>query len=556
VTSMRPLYHSILLVCSVLYGAAPAYAMAAEDDPNINSYFAARIAEMDNRGNDALKGYLGLIKTNADSAALADRVLKNAITVGDMQSAVKAVRALELKNKADGTAPMLLFADAFRTKDWASANIAIAELKAKSNYGFTAPMLESWIKVSQGKAHGLTTIDANKEPLLNYYSTDQRLYLELASKNYKKSKDLMGLFERVDGDFARDLIIRSAPIFAANSEKEFAVSSATPLVEARYWSELTAEKQPKARANLSESEGLAALYTRLAATLLEQKVPDQALILSRIAAWLDPSSDPAKLTLSKALAANDNTGLASRILLGVPETSPYWPRAIADQARLLKDSDKPSEALKLAKSALEKQPYSSNLTLLTAQMDENAGDYKAAALGYKKLADDPRTAELAPRQKGVYLLLLATALDKSGQWDEARKNLEEARSINPDNAYILNYLGYALLERNQDLPQALEFVRKAHQLAPNSVAITDSLGWAYYLTGKYDQAVPLLEKAVQQSENDVTINEHLGDAYWQTGRKIDARYAWKVAAHKASAEDAIRLANKIDFGLIKAVQPK
>ena len=107
-----------------------------------------------------------------------------------------------------------------------------------------------------------------------------------------------------------------------------------------------------------------------------------------------------------------------------------------------------------------------------------------------------------------------------------------------------------MLERGENYGQALKFLRTAYQLSPNSAAIADSVGWAYFKNENYKQAINYLEKAVLKSKNDLTINEHLGDAYWKIGRRVDARYAWKKAAYRAEdAQVKERLDRKINLGL-------
>ena len=92
-------------------------------------------------------------------------------------------------------------------------------------------------------------------------------------------------------------------------------------------------------------------------------------------------------------------------------------------------------------------------------------------------------------------------------------------------------------------------IKRAHELRSNSPAITDSLGWAYFITGEHQRAVTYLESALEGQPQDPTINEHLGDAYWTVGRQYEARYAWKSAKLFAEGDDAQRLASKIDLGL-------
>ena len=58
--------------------------------------------------------------------------------------------------------------------------------------------------------------------------------------------------------------------------------------------------------------------------------------------------------------------------------------------------------------------------------------------------------------------------------------------------------------------------------------IIDSLGWAYYRLGRYDDAVRELEKAVELKAGDPVINDHLGDAYWKVGRTLEAKFQWNA----------------------------
>jgi tetratricopeptide (TPR) repeat protein len=72
-------------------------------------------------------------------------------------------------------------------------------------------------------------------------------------------------------------------------------------------------------------------------------------------------------------------------------------------------------------------------------------------------------------------------------------------------------------------------LEKARTLRPFDGYIVDSVGWAYYSLGKYDEAAKTLLNAVLLVPGDPTINEHLGDAYWRVGKKLDAQFQWSHA---------------------------
>lgn len=63
---------------------------------------------------------------------------------------------------------------------------------------------------------------------------------------------------------------------------------------------------------------------------------------------------------------------------------------------------------------------------------------------------------------------------------------------------MLNYLGYSLVDRNENLDEALKLIQRAVELRPDDGYILDSLAWAYYRLGRYDEAVAPMERAVKR----------------------------------------------------------
>jgi len=130
--------------------------------------------------------------------------------------------------------------------------------------------------------------------------------------------------------------------------------------------------------------------------------------------------------------------------------------------------------------------------------------------------------------------------------------MEQAVALRPTDPAILNFAGYSAIERRKDVDKALARIETAWTAEPQSASITDSLGWAYFLTGRMNEAVPLLERAQLGDPTNAVIVEHLGDAYWQAGRRFQARYTWRAAALVADAEMAARIEAKLRDGLTQA----
>ena len=121
-------------------------------------------------------------------------------------------------------------------------------------------------------------------------------------------------------------------------------------------------------------------------------------------------------------------------------------------------------------------------------------------------------------------------------WEGAEADLKLALQLQPNSPLVMNYLGYAYVDRGIHLEEGLDLIRTALTHDPDSGFITDSLGWAYYRLGRYELAVYFLEKAVELEPGDPTLNDHLGDAYWRSGRKLEAKYQWERSLKLEPAE--------------------
>jgi Flp pilus assembly protein TadD len=143
-------------------------------------------------------------------------------------------------------------------------------------------------------------------------------------------------------------------------------------------------------------------------------------------------------------------------------------------------------------------------------------------------------------------------LESADRWPEARQSLQAALVLAPEQPLILNFLGYAKLERGEDLDAAEAMIRKASALAPDDASITDSLGWALYKRGRFADAISTLQRAAAKDPQQPEIHEHLGDALYSIGRRYEARFAWNAALISAEDDVAARIRLKLAAGLTPA----
>jgi tetratricopeptide (TPR) repeat protein len=138
------------------------------------------------------------------------------------------------------------------------------------------------------------------------------------------------------------------------------------------------------------------------------------------------------------------------------------------------------------------------------------------------------------------LLYVSILMDDPSGWSDGIGVARALFAEQPDSVLRLNALGYALIQRPEGLEEGYRLLWRGFTFGQLDYAVVDSLGWAYYLYGHFDQARALIERARDLSVADPNfeILDHLGDVYWRLGRREDARNAWREAL--AARPDAIR----------------
>jgi Flp pilus assembly protein TadD len=140
--------------------------------------------------------------------------------------------------------------------------------------------------------------------------------------------------------------------------------------------------------------------------------------------------------------------------------------------------------------------------------------------------------------------------ERSKQWPKAEADMKQALELFPDQPLVLNYLGYSWIDQGINLDDGMRMIQRAVDQRADDGYIVDSLGWAYYRIGNYEEAVKHLERAVELKPEDPTINDHLGDGYWKVGRVLEARFQWSHARDlKPDPEDLAKIEDKLKSGL-------
>jgi tetratricopeptide (TPR) repeat protein len=268
-----------------------------------------------------------------------------------------------------------------------------------------------------------------------------------------------------------------------------------------------------------------------------------------MAIYLRPDLSLAQILLADRFETLGKYDHAIAIYQAIPPSSPYY-RMAAVQAALDLQRDGQNEA---AIAGLKK--------LVAAEPDDAEGwtalgdTYRAS----EKYADavnayDRAIASTGTLQRRDWTLFYARAMarQKLGRLDESEADIQAGLNLSPDQPELLNYLGYSWVDRGRRIPEALTMLEKARTLRPYDGYIVDSVGWAYYKLGRYQEAARTLEAAVLLVPGDPTINDHFGDALWRAGRKLEARFQWNHALTFSDDEtDKAAIEQKLKSGLAK-----
>jgi tetratricopeptide (TPR) repeat protein len=270
--------------------------------------------------------------------------------------------------------------------------------------------------------------------------------------------------------------------------------------------------------------GFASLPMAAAMPFFERKLYPQAEYLLREAQKNGNMQEEINFYLAVAVhEGRRDAAEALRRLDAIPESHPLYPRSLRLRAQILFAEKKTEDALQLLRDAQTRFPADTGFCLLEAYLLNQEQRHAPA------LAALDRALERHPQDPDL-LYNRGMTLDAVGRREEALAVMESILVINADYYQALNYVGYFLAERKQDLPRALELLYKANKLSPDTPHIVDSLAWAQFHSGQLDEAWANIRKAVGlEGGEDAVIWEHYGDIALARGNRAEAMRAYARA---------------------------
>jgi tetratricopeptide (TPR) repeat protein len=226
----------------------------------------------------------------------------------------------------------------------------------------------------------------------------------------------------------------------------------------------------------------------------------------------------------------------------------YWYR-VKKEAQIIAKQRNKKESLNYITAEFNKIEKPNDKILFDiANFYRNSKEYKEAIKYYTKIID---TLDDNSEIKQDLLYRRGGSFERIGEYTKADRDLLHSIKINPNDAYVLNYLAYSWLERDFKIDEAIEMLEKAYSLRNDDPYIIDSIGWAYYLTNDFPKAEKYLKRAVELMPHDPIVNDHYGDILWKLDRKIQARYFWANVLKMDDAEK--KIIDSINIKMIKGL---
>jgi Flp pilus assembly protein TadD len=255
----------------------------------------------------------------------------------------------------------------------------------------------------------------------------------------------------------------------------------------------------------------------------------------------------ALLALADLYEAVKKVDLAISVYDRLPANSPMQRNAQIQRALGLDSLDRTDEAKATLTKLIAADPSDREAITALGNILRGRKEFAECADVYSKAVD---TISKPERPNWVLYYFRGICYERSKQWPKSEADMKKALELYPEQPLVLNYLGYSWVDQGINLDDGMKMIQRAVEQRADDGYIVDSLGWAYFRIGNYEQAVKNLEHAVELKPEDPTINDHLGDAYWKIGRQLEARFQWSHARDlKAEPDELVKIEEKLKGGL-------
>ena len=548
------------LMALLLAGCAGQSIIPGQTKPDTQSaafstYLSARFAAGEHDLPQAARYYGRALSNDPGNPSLLALSFFYSTTSGDFDAAGKYAQSVVAANPDDRAARLALAVIGFKHKDHADVRKQLA-LSAKGPFTtLTSSLLDAWaaaaLRDNAAIQSDLQTLggQSGAENMAAFHTGLIQDFLgnaTAAEPAYKKALGTGQPTPRVLEAYGRFLERNGRGQDAAKLYQSHAAEGGLVSVVRPGLARIAARQKPESLIR-SPSDGAAETLFGIAASLGDAQSADVSILYLRMALYLRPDLGLAQLLLAVRFETLRKFESAIAIYQSIEPNSPYYRMAQVQSALDLQRLGKNDEAIAGLKKlvAVDSNDGESWVAL---------GDTYRASSKFAEAVEAYDRAEKAiarpSRRDWPMFYARAMAKEKLKRLDDSENDIQVALKLSPEQPELLNYLGYSWVDRGRNIPQALTMLEKARSLRPYDGYIVDSVGWAYYQLGRYEDAAKTLEAAVLLVPGDPTINDHLGDALWRAGRRIDARFQWNHALTFSDNDtDKAAIERKLKTGL-------
>lgn len=540
---------------------ARAAATQGADQPEFlgfaGAFLAGRTADIDNDTASAIAFYRKALEFDPTNTDIRQRLMVTLFIDGQFSEGVELARNLKDDPAVAQVSQMALAIEAINKRQYRKAAGLL-------DVGTTNPidrllnsLLKAWAELGDGKGkQAFTDLKALDGP--PWYPVFTRYHMGalsevMGNKDAARSYYKESAADKANGGAAPDTFVRTvmalaslearegnkrAALDALSAGEEFSPGYA-PLETLRQ--QIEAGERPAIDIGTAQQGAAAALFS-LGSALNREGAEETVAIYLQFARALDPSNAATLVMLGSLKETLGKAEDAIAIYKEVPENSPMRRISELQMGLALAELDRNAEARDHLRKLLAENPRDLRAYLAYGSVLSADKDFAEMALNYEAAIS---VIGPAPTRNDWNLFFqLGIAYERLKQWPKAEASFKRALQLYPDQPQVMNYLGYSWIDMNVNLDEGMEMIRAAVDLRPNDGYIVDSLGWAHYRLGQYEDAVRELERAVELRPSDATINDHLGDAYWRVGRRLEATFQWKRALISDPEEDVRPLIEK------------
>jgi tetratricopeptide (TPR) repeat protein len=565
------LHRSFTVSCTVIAaaalwaipGAMAAPATSPHDDVGrltpAGSYLAARQANLDRDPDKAATYYRAALKSDQRNAELLELTFYSVLAYGEINEAVRLAERLVQLDHNNRNAHLVLGVRSLKQKQWKDARAHFSQATHGPVNDLMGTLLSAWSAFGANDVKGaVDTIDKLSGP--EWYGIFKDMHAGLIFDLASNKKEAGKRFERAFKLDATALRVMQshAGFLSRNGARDEALKIYEDYDKQLPRYPLTVEAlallkkdMPLPRmvetAQAGAAEALYGLGAALGRREEEMSLANRGLAYLQLALYLEPGDVLAQLSLADLYEAMKKPALAITIYEHVPASSPLKRNAEIQLALDLDTLDRTEEAKKHLEKLIVNKPDDMEAIIALANLQRERKQYEGCADSYGKaiglLAAPAKANWTTYYFRGI-------CFERAKQWAKAEADFKTALELFPDQPHVLNYLGYSWVDQGIHLDEGMGMIKRSVEQRPDDGYIVDSLGWAYYRLGNYDEAVKNLERAVELKPVDPTINDHLGDVYWRVDRMLEAKFQWSHAKDlKPEEDELVKIEQKLKVGL-------